>query len=32
VFFPAALRRLRVLEQGLRWLPLGAQYALHARA
>lgn len=32
VFFPAALRRLRGLEQGLRWLPLGAQYALYARA
>lgn len=32
VFFPAALRGLRALEQGLRWLPLGAQYALHARA
>jgi SAM-dependent methyltransferase len=32
VFFPAALRWLRTLEQGLRWLPLGAQYALHARA
>ena len=26
VFFPRALRRLRVLEQWLTWLPLGAQY------
>lgn len=32
VFFPAALRALRPLEGRLRWLPLGAQYAVHARA
>lgn len=32
VFFPAALRALRPLENRLRWLPLGAQYAVHARA
>ena len=32
VFFPAALRGLRPLESGLRWLPLGAQYAVHALA
>jgi len=32
VFFPAALRRLRSLESSLRWLPFGAQYAVHARA
>ncbi|NCU20711.1 class I SAM-dependent methyltransferase [Candidatus Falkowbacteria bacterium] len=31
VFFPAALARLRPLETALRWLPLGAQYACHAR-
>lgn len=30
VFFPAPLRALRPLESGLRWLPLGAQYAVHA--
>jgi SAM-dependent methyltransferase len=32
VFFPAALRALRPLEPWLRWLPLGAQYAVHAVA
>lgn len=32
VFFPAALKALRPLEHWLRWLPLGAQYALRARA
>lgn len=32
VFFPAKLRRLRPLENHLRWLPLGAQYAIHALA
>jgi len=32
VFFPAALARLRALEPGLRWCPLGAQYACHAQA
>jgi SAM-dependent methyltransferase len=32
VFFPAPLRSLRPLESWLRWLPLGAQYAVHAVA
>lgn len=32
VFFPAALKRLRPLEGRLRWLALGAQYAVHATA
>ena len=32
VFFPAALARLRPLEERLRWLPLGAQYFLALRA
>lgn len=32
VFFPAALKALRPLENGLRWLPLGAQYALCVQA
>lgn len=32
VFFPAALARLRPLEERLRWLPLGAQYCLALRA
>lgn len=32
VFFPALLRRLRPLEQHLKWLPLGAQYYVVARA
>jgi len=32
VFFPAALRSLRFAEDGLRWLPLGAQYCLVGRA
>lgn len=32
VFFPAALKALRPLEHWLRWLPLGAQYALCVRA
>lgn len=31
VFFPSVLARLRPLESALRWLPLGAQYACHAR-
>jgi SAM-dependent methyltransferase len=31
VFFPAALKRLRPLENWLRWSPLGAQYCLTAR-
>ena len=31
VFFPAALRVLRSLENRLRWLPLGAQYFVAAR-
>lgn len=31
VFFPAALRTLRPLENRLRWLPLGAQYMAHGR-
>lgn len=30
IFFPGALRSLRPLERGLRWLPLGAQYSYHA--
>lgn len=30
MFFPGALRSLRPLERGLRWLPLGAQYSYHA--
>ena len=32
VFFPAALSRLRPLENRLRWLPLGAQYFVAMRA
>lgn len=32
VFFPAGLRGLRPLEQWLRWLPLGGQYYVTARA
>lgn len=32
VFFPAALARLRPLEDRLRWLPLGAQYFVALRA
>ncbi|HEX6705485.1 MAG TPA: class I SAM-dependent methyltransferase [Albitalea sp.] len=32
VFFPAALKRLRPLEDRLRWLPLGAQYCVTARS
>ena len=32
VFFPAALRQLRPLENHLRWLPAGAQYAIHSIA
>jgi SAM-dependent methyltransferase len=32
VFFPSFLSALRGLENRLRWLPLGAQYAVHARA
>ena len=31
LFFPRALSLLRPLESGLRWLPLGAQYAVLAR-
>jgi ubiquinone/menaquinone biosynthesis C-methylase UbiE len=31
VFFPAAFRKLRALENWLRWLPLGAQYFVAAR-
>ena len=31
VFFPAALTWLRPLEDGLRWLPLGAQYFVATR-
>jgi SAM-dependent methyltransferase len=31
VFFPAALKWLRPLENRLRWLPLGAQYCVTAR-
>ena len=30
IFFPRALRSLRRLERGLRWLPLGAQYSYYA--
>lgn len=32
IFFPAALSRLRPLERRLKWCPIGAQYACHARA
>jgi SAM-dependent methyltransferase len=32
LFFPAMLRSLRRFETGLRWLPLGAQYVVVARA
>jgi hypothetical protein len=32
VFFPGFLRALRTLEGKMRWLPLGAQYAIHASA
>lgn len=32
VFFPAPLKAFRPLESWLRWLPLGAQYAVHALA
>ncbi|MBK7565200.1 MAG: class I SAM-dependent methyltransferase [Propionivibrio sp.] len=32
VYFPAALKALRPLENRLRWLPLGAQYYVCARA
>jgi len=32
VFFPAALKHLRRLENHLRWLPLGAQYCVSVRA
>lgn len=32
VFFPKALSFLRVAERSLGWLPLGAQYYVHARA
>ena len=32
VFFPAALRALRPMENWLRWLPLGGQYCVSARA
>jgi|APLak6261701338_1056256.scaffolds.fasta_scaffold04366_2 SAM-dependent methyltransferase len=30
IFFPAALKKLNAVEPQLRWLPLGAQYALFA--
>jgi SAM-dependent methyltransferase len=30
IFFPNVLRKLRVIEPHLRWLPLGAQYYVHA--
>jgi SAM-dependent methyltransferase len=30
IFFPNAFRKLRVIEPHLRWLPLGAQYFVHA--
>ena len=32
VFFPAALKAMRPLESHLRWLPIGAQYAVHCVA
>lgn len=32
VFFPASLKALRATEDALRWLPLGAQYLVAARA
>lgn len=32
VFFPASLKSLRATENALRWLPLGAQYLVAARA
>jgi ubiquinone/menaquinone biosynthesis C-methylase UbiE len=31
IFFPRALRLMRKLEPLLTWLPLGAQYSIHAR-
>lgn len=31
MFFPSMLAKLRVLEKSITWLPLGAQYFLHAR-
>lgn len=30
IFFPAALKKIKAFERLLRWLPLGAQYALFA--
>jgi SAM-dependent methyltransferase len=30
IFFPHALRALRVLEPWMTWIPLGAQYSVHA--
>lgn len=30
IFFPAALKKLNAIEPQMRWLPLGAQYALFA--
>jgi len=30
IFVPAALKRMNAMERSLRWLPLGAQYALFA--
>ncbi len=32
IFFPSALARLRPIERKMLWLPLGAQYAVFARA
>lgn len=32
IFLPGALARLRWIERFLTWLPIGAQYSLHARA
>lgn len=31
IFFPAALKKLNAVEHQLRWIPLGAQYALFAK-
>lgn len=32
VYFPSFLARFRIFENRLRWLPAGAQYAIHAIA